>query len=417
MSIALTGPTRSLPLAPRQDKFISLASSMSLDAPHSVLVHSPAELLSLLRQPKQPRRIIKCAAELDDVGRSDLTTYPLLRPGSHSEVDWERTEARIRGLRIPISRETPYIAQEFIGAEPATGGEGEGADVDAIASTTEWCTHATVLSGEVRAFVACPSNDMLMTYADASLHPVGRRALAWTRRFIAELIKRRSDGASAAEKYDDLDGHYSFDFIHQPLPGTRPTDGDTFWEEGRLVAIECNPRVHTAVGLLVRDNPAFGRVYAEALAEGAPESKAKAKAKSESGSKAAPLVLPQRGTESISWRAHDVPARLLPALLSALLPASVCARLGRAVHPLWLGEASSSSEGESKGKGESEGEGGRDDPTADIGAHDASWDAGDPLPALALAHLLWPYLLVRQVLVRRRAWSRVNVSTARIFEC
>jgi hypothetical protein len=84
--------------------------------------------------------ILKAANVLDDVGRGDLTTLPLLN--EEGEPDWNRTEDRLRkGLYIPMTPKTPYIAQEFIGGK----------------ETSEWCTHATVVDGEVTAFVCCPS--------------------------------------------------------------------------------------------------------------------------------------------------------------------------------------------------------------------------------------------------------------------
>ncbi|PWN26535.1 hypothetical protein BDZ90DRAFT_233157 [Jaminaea rosea] len=350
-----------------KDKFITLTRSYSLDAPESILVDSPQELLKLLRLPKQPPRILKCAAELDDVGRSDLTLYPLRNKAG--APDFKATERRISSLPIPISKQTPYIAQEFIG-----GGR-----------TTEWCTHSTIdEQGNVLAFVCCPSNDMLMTYHPLpSNHPLGQRALAWTREFMRRVKKDAKWQGRA------IQGHYSFDFIHQPdADAGEGEQGAEYWNNGRLVAIECNPRVHTAVGLLA-ENPKFGSVYDLDVGR----------------SKEQPaLIEPLPRAKPMSWLAHDVPARLLPHLVPRFLR--------KLVHPLWLTsrEAGSSSSQVVAG-------GGSHFDLAAPGERDAAWDQEDPLPFVVFYHVTWPYLVLRQVLVRRRAWSRINVSTARIFEC
>ena len=47
---------------------------------------------------------------------------------------------------------------------------------------------------------------------------------------------------------------------------------------------------------------------------------------------------------------------------------------------------------------------------------DGIWDWRDPVPFFVLCHLQWPWLLLR-LIWRRVAWSRVNVSTSRVFEC
>lgn len=430
-----------------KDRFIDLVHSLDLDAPDSELCYSVEELMALLRKGGPPR-ILKCAAELDDVGRSDLTLYPFqkqqqqqqqrqqvgqLKPrqqqqqqqqqalSKHSspQPDWEATEKRLRSLPIPITAQTPYIAQEFIGGT----------------STSEWCTHSTIIDGQVRAFVCCPSNDMLMTYYPAVDHPIGRRTLEWTRAFIARLQEREEWKGKA------LDGHYSFDFIHQPDPEPEGSgvDGeagnsadDTFFLKGRLVAIECNPRVHTAVGL-VTPHEDFVRAYEvdgggrgrESEHSGNGNGVGSKKVPSTNGSSTtngstrkdattSPSlslpILPAQTARPMSWLAHDVPARLLPQLLP--LP------LRRSIHPLWLSVAESQSQSQASSPSPS-----RPQPfdLNSPGQADASWDATDPLPTLAFYHLTWPYLLLRQLVVgllgKGRGWSRINVSTARIFEC
>lgn len=344
-----------------KDKFISLVLSKGLQAPHSELVHSKEELLGLLKKPSQPLRILKCAAELDDVGRSDLTTYPLT--DDRGQADWKATDRRIATLPIPIAEKTPYIAQEFIGGK----------------NTSEWCTHSTIINGRIKAFVCCPSNDMLMTYYPTPAeHPMTQRTFKWTKDFITALQQ------DPKWKDRSLDGHYSFDFIHQPANKSRTGDVD-FFSQGRLVAIECNPRVHTAVGL-ISTMPQFGANY---RIDGNDDDDFK-------------VAQSPKNAPPMSWLAHDLPARLLPLIIPRFIR-------GR-VHPFWLTARESYSTGSDALKSQGFN---LDAP----GSRDAAWDAQDPFPFFALYHLMWPYLMLRQVFVRRRAWSRINVSTARIFEC
>lgn len=403
-----------------KDKFIDLVHSMGLDAPGSITVNSKEELIDLLKKPDQPPRILKCAADLDDIGRSDLTTYPL--QNAKGSPDWTATDRRLSSLYIPITPKTPYIAQEFIGGE----------------HTSEWCTHATIINGKIQAFVACPSNDMLMTYYPAHQHPFGKRALRWTQDFLEALIEDTEKW-----KGKSLDGHYSFDFIHQqPDPSILETikqgtlgrlrgseQADIFFNGGRIVAIECNPRVHTAVGLLTQD-PHFGKAYDRAFDEAKSTqarqeevvkshdtSDLKKRRKTSRGSTNGSqdergIVFPLENASPMSWLAHDLPARLLPLILPRFLRSRV--------HPLWLTEAEVSIPQTDNSASVSS-------PSAlfptffyDLnvpGTRDAAWDPEDPIPFLALYHLMWPYLLVRQIVVRRKGWSRINVSTARIFEC
>lgn len=123
-----------------KDLFISLARRNDFDTPASALVRSPEEAIALLKQPGQAPMLLKAASVLDDVGRSDMTTYPLR--SSSGQIDWALTETKLReGLHVPLTEKSPYIVQEFIGGNGAS----------------EWCTHATVIEGKVRAFVCCPS--------------------------------------------------------------------------------------------------------------------------------------------------------------------------------------------------------------------------------------------------------------------
>lgn len=93
-----------------------------------------------MQKPEQPPFILKAANILDDVGRGDLTNFPLL--DEQHRPDWSKTREKLeKGLYIPMTPKTPYIAQEFVGGKGAS----------------EWCTHATVIDGKITAFACCPS--------------------------------------------------------------------------------------------------------------------------------------------------------------------------------------------------------------------------------------------------------------------
>lgn len=221
-------------------------------------------------------------------------------------------------------------------------------------------------------------------------------ALAWTRLFLSRLgdhPKWATGGGSSA-----LQGQFSFDFIYQPS-GHQTDEGNGNGKGkiddgyGRLVAIECNPRMHTAIALLA-DHPRFADAFLVKAGDGK--------------KKAFETVMPSGNANARwtartkSWIGHDLPARILP----LALPSS----LTTLVHPLW-GRRSTRPKG-SKGSQYD-----LDAPAWLPPFTDPSFAWDDPIPFLALYHLQWPSLLFAQLVWRRTGWSRINASTARIFEC
>lgn len=460
-----------------KDRFISLLQRLDMAAPRSEIVFSVDEALAKLQSDGYPRSILKCAAELDDIGRADMTLYPLLN-SSTQESDWEKTRARLSNLSIPLCARTPYILQEFIGdrvdkSQPQSD----------AGKATEWCTHATVVDGKLTAFVCCPSNDMLMTYYPALHTIVGELALRWTMTFLYRLEKLgQSNNAHESKSWlasvgsltretewnretlvgrhaprsAGITGQFSMDFIYQPAT---PEHAE------RLVAIECNPRVHTAICLLV-GNPALGdALLPSSLSSSRGDGATTAKEIAEMdeiaylSSLSLPVMEPAPSTtfatqidlvalsdlpptfassrlrfyhaKSLlssaytsvhstalpnSWIGHDLPARLLPS--ASLLSSHPLQSFMRFIHPLWPQEAIATPGAkltipQSRGK-----------ETFDLAAPaplppftDPSFAKDDPWPFFALYHLQWPQLLLWQLVVRRNKWSRINVSTARIFEC
>ncbi|EST07577.1 hypothetical protein PSEUBRA_002662 [Kalmanozyma brasiliensis GHG001] len=455
-----------------KDRFIALLQRLDMAAPRSEIVFSVDEAIAKLQSDGYPRSILKCAAELDDIGRADMTLYPLLDARTN-RPDWDKTRHRLSNLSIPLCVRTPYILQEFIGDRPAAPGARDGG------KASEWCTHATVVDGQLTAFVCCPSNDMLMTYYPASHTIVGELALRWTSTFLYRLAKLGATSNRSSVplspltrdtqwnrdtlvgKYAPVEagitGQFSMDFIYQPATG------DT---EARLVAIECNPRVHTAICLLV-GNPALGEAlvpasqahslkvtgpsikeaetmdelsYLSALSlpvmERPPETQLATQADLDALTALPPTWASSRvrfyhaksllqkayvgdATLPQSWIGHDLPARILPA--AQLLSAAWVQSIMRLVHPLWSNSEAPVGQVISI---PTTAEGKTGVAAYDLAASaplppftDPSFAKDDPWPFFALYHLQWPQLLLWQLVVRGKKWSRINVSTARIFEC
>lgn len=460
-----------------KDRFISLLQRLDMAAPRSEIVFSVDEAISKLQSEGYPRSILKCAAELDDIGRADMTLYPLL-DAKTDEPDWEKTRKRLSNLSIPLCQRTPYILQEFIGdrvdkTRPAGG--------DNLSKASEWCTHATVVDGQLTAFVCCPSNDMLMTYYPASHTIVGELALRWTSTFLYRLAKLGQTSSRSSVPLSPLTrdtqwnrdtlvgkhatseagitGQFSMDFIYQPA---------TSEQEERLVAIECNPRVHTAICLIV-GSAALGEALVPASLSRSPQRSSNGPSSEEVGkmdelSYLSSLSLPvmesppetQLATQADlnaltalpptwassrvrfyhaksllqraysddaalpqSWIGHDLPARLLPS--ASILSGSWVQGLMRLVHPLWSDAPVAPGQVITI---PTTSQGGREATSYDLAASaplppftDPSFAKDDPWPLFALYHLQWPQLLLWQLVVRGKKWSRINVSTARIFEC
>ncbi|KAJ1029720.1 hypothetical protein NDA13_002963 [Ustilago tritici] len=475
-----------------KDRFVSLLQSLHMAAPRSEIVFSVNEALAKLQSDGYPRSILKCTAELDDIGRADMTPYPLLEHGTR-EVDWEKTRARLSNLSIPLCASTPYILQEFIGDRIDNSSPSTGANAG---KATEWCTHATVVDGKLTAFVCCPSNNMLMTYYPASHTIVGELALRWTMKFLYRLEKLgqsnsspSSSPSSSAECESSLatlspptraiewnretlvgkhapqsagiTEQFSIDFIYQPA---------TSQFEQRLVTIECNPRVHTAICLLV-GHPELGDALVPcsltnskvgARRDGAKTAKQVSEMDEISylSSLSLPVMEHPRSTTCVtqsdlaalsdlpatfassrmrfydakslvssaytsphsaalphSWIGHDLVARLIP--FAFLLSSPIVQGMMNFVHPMWPQKAIATAGATKVTIPTGVGKQVRFDLAAPASLPpftDPSFAKDDPWPFFALYHLQWPQLLVWQLLVRRNKWSRVNVSTARIFE-
>lgn len=230
----------------------------------------------------------------------------------------------------------------------------------------EYCTHALVVAGAVKVFAACPSSELLMHYeALPPGDPLAAEMLSFTTRF-------------AAAAGSGFTGHLSFDFMAE-----EDADGRV-----RLYAIECNPRAHTAVALFAQPGEQMrSMVGAYMSAVGGPLEPSKDK----DSFRATPgLVWPPAGVTPRYWIGHDLVSRGLLPWLNLLLwkPRSGALLVNH------LGE---------------------------LAHHASSWKDGtfelwDPWPFVALYHHYWPRAILAAWWKGER-WSRLNVSTTKMFIC
>lgn len=267
-----------------------------------------------------------------------------------------------------ISKSTPYVLQQFI-------------------SGYEFCTHCHASNGTMLSFLSCPSSDMLMRYLDCRTgfsNLIATRAEEWTREFLKRWKEKLAKEGKTNAK---LTGHFSFDFI---------VDSD-----GTLFPIECNPRIHTAIVLLNPVNPVrLAQSYFYKPGQELHEL----------------ITIPASERERYSWLFHALPIAVgqaflpkqLQGLLHPLLPVATQAEpldpLSAPIPAVTISPPVNASllnvivdyiNGSEK------------DPMLD-------WD--DPMP-FAAQHIQWIWLLARLVYLQGKGWSRVNVSTSRIFSC
>ena len=184
--------------------FSVMAASLGLGVPHCHRITAPEQVADFDFEGHERPYVLK-SIPYDPVRRLDLTKLPR---GTAAE-----TAAFARAL--PISEDNPWIMQAFI--------EGQ-----------EYCTHSTVRDGVVQLHCCCASSAFQINYAMVDKPEIE----AWVRTFVGAL---------------GLTGQVSFDFIEAA--------------DGRLYAIECNPRTHSAITMFY-DHPGVARAYLE---PGAPE--------------------------------------------------------------------------------------------------------------------------------------------------
>lgn len=324
--------------------FIQHTRSLGLPAPETHNVTSRTAVHKVLnaspRGPKTRKQYIMKSVGVDDALRGNMTLLP------------RRTmsETYHHISNIPISDSKPWVLQQYIRGK-------------------EYCTHALVVNGHVKAFVACPSAELLMHYeALLPTSSLSRSMLRFTQEFAA-----RSAG--------QMTGHLSFDFLVD----------ESVTEKGLdmvLQPIECNPRAHTAVVLFNGLGQEMVSAYLSAL-DPIPHMNGSSEPQSSDPDADNDDILAPTRPARYYWLGHDIVTLLFLPLLSLLQ-----GKMGIGTYAQGLQQLV----------------------TRVLFWKDGTFEAWDPLPWWWLYHIYWPGIFLASLLGGER-WSRVNVSTGKIFRC
>jgi len=339
--------------------FIKRTQALGLTVPETHVVTSRAQLRDIFADAKVKgiQYILKTVA-MDDANRGNMTLLPFA-----SDAETEKHTARINA-----SEANPWIAQQFI-------------------SGREYCTHALVIRGQVKVFVASPSLELLMHYvALPSESPLSLAMLAFTRTF-------------AAAHGESFTGHLSFDFLVEP-ESERAQDPKNI----TLYPIECNPRAHTAVALF-NDTPEMVGAYLSLLDRrrtglGAGELDAET-----------PIV--PRAPQKYHWMGHDLVAFCVMPIIAALRPFITATSTSIVPNNATTTPATTT---ETDPNPQSITAGLRLFADYAMTWKDGTYEVWDPLPWWWLYHVYWQMQFAYAAVAGVR-WSRVNVSTTKMFLC
>ncbi|MGD1866511.1 MAG: hypothetical protein ACFB0D_18320 [Phormidesmis sp.] len=193
-------PPNKIDLLDDKYQFAKAAESFGLAVPKSYRITQAQQVIDFDFSNETRKYILK-SIPYDSVRRLDLTRLPRETP--------EETAAFVRSL--PISDSKPWIMQEFIPGQ-------------------EYCTHSTLRAGELRMHCCCESSAFQINYENVDKPEI----TDWVRTFAAGLT---------------LTGQASFDFIEA-------------YDDGKVYAIECNPRTHSAITMFYNE-PAVATAYLE----------------------------------------------------------------------------------------------------------------------------------------------------------
>lgn len=337
--------------------FLQRTQELGLPVPETHHVTSKSDVLQFLYSPAPSdslaskstaapgvKYILK-AVGIEDAFRSDMTLLPL---STRSETDHQISP-------FPISRSDPWVLQEFIQGE-------------------EYCTHALVINNVVKAFVACPSSNLVMHYKALPSHSSLNIAM---RRFTEEFVARSEGG---------MTGHLSFDFM------IKETASESGIHLG-LRVIECNPRAHTAVVLLADRGLELTEAYLSALppqtdddGHNEPDLKQRQSLSNGLNGTQTTIVTPREDQPVVYWIGHEIVTLLfLPFVQGAFSFSRYLINIATLLQRVlfWT---------------------------------DGMLAIWDPLPQWWLYHVYWPGILIACALTGRK-YSRLNVSTGRILEC
>ena len=379
-----TATTRTLH---EKDSFTERTAALGLSVPETHSVTDRATIKSVLKSSPDKFFILKTVG-VNDAARSNLALLPRPSP--------EGTDAFLS--QLPISTKTPWVMQEFVRGD-------------------EFCTHALVIHGRVRAFVACPSSELLMHYrALASDSPLTAAMLEFTETFALKSGRK-------------FTGHLSFDFLVRKQD-LRELD----YRKIRLYPIECNPRCHTAIVLFSR-TPSMVDRYLEVLKNDdevnneqltvANQNDSKTNTKNSVQQHKHKQILFPRNPPKVYWLSHDlVTLAILPILKNIVnnLPKSLKSSI---ITKLFSQPSSSSPSNEATTTTSYDAADENINPSQSLAVfleHLLRWKEGtfeiwDPLPWWLLNHVYWPLEVLSAAVWTGKRFSRFNVSTTKKFEC
>ena len=180
-------------------EFSDLAASLGLAVPDYHRITTLQQVVDFDFSKQEKPYILK-SIPYDPVNRLDLTKLP--RDNPQETAEFAQTK--------PMSEDTPWIMQAFIPGQ-------------------EYCTHSTVRDGKLQVHCCCRSSAFQINYEMVDNPEIE----AWVRKFVGAL---------------KLTGQVSFDFIQA--------------DDGRVYAIECNPRTHSAITMFY-NHPDVARAYLE----------------------------------------------------------------------------------------------------------------------------------------------------------
>lgn len=331
-----------------KDSFIKNTERLGLNVPETSLIVSSADALSILYSDKQDdavqgRRYIMKSVGMDDSIRADMTLLPLPQ---RSE-----TEKFLARLRPSASR--PFVLQQYI-------------------SGPEYCTHSICVAGEVLAFTACESAELLMHYkALAPSTDLFKAMQTYTKKYAAAMGP-------------EFTGHFSMDFMLEGGNGGKGAQNEEEWMD-RIFPIECNPRAHTAVVLFTDKSEEMADAYLKVLSSSSTKVNG-------NGSHAHPnkkVVIPDPTTPGYYWIGHDFVTRLI-------VPTAMFLTLQGSLKDMVLG-------------------------WMEFVDHvlfwrDGTYEIWDPWPFWWLYVIYWPGMFATS-LGTRTWWTRCNVSTTKMFKC
>jgi catechol O-methyltransferase len=203
-----------------KDSFIRFVAERGLPVPEMHDVTSRTEVHKVLGSAHPRKKYIMRNAGEDAKSRANMTLLP--------RRTLSETYQHVSCLKI--SKESPWVLQQFIQGQ-------------------EYFTYALVIRGDVKAFVACESVELLMHYRAL---PEGSGLGKAMLNFTQEVAEKMGDGFT---------GHLSFGFMVE----------ETARETGvelRILPFECTPKPHTAVVLFGGKSLEMVDGYLEALRSG-----------------------------------------------------------------------------------------------------------------------------------------------------